>query len=89
MTRCSEADRHRATRFFGRHRRRCRDAARDRRFPAASLGGLRMEAPCKGDKFGENTECHWDPALKVNDPKWKLKKEIVRPSAARRALSTT
>ena len=34
--------------------------------------------PCKGDKFGGNTECHWDPALKVNDPKWKLKREIVR-----------
>lgn len=46
--------------------------------PAASLAGLRMEAPCKGEKFGGNTECHWDPALKVNDPKWKLKKEVVR-----------
>jgi hypothetical protein len=46
--------------------------------PAASLAGLRLEAPCKGDKFGENTECHWDPALKVSDPKWKLKQEIVR-----------
>jgi hypothetical protein len=45
---------------------------------AASLAGLRLEAPCKGDKFGGNTECHWDPALKVDDPKWKLKKEIVR-----------
>jgi hypothetical protein len=45
---------------------------------AASLAGLRIEVPCKGDKFGENTECHWDPALMVNDPKWKLKKEIVR-----------
>jgi hypothetical protein len=44
----------------------------------ASLAGLRLEAPCNGDKFGENTECHWDPALKVDDPKWKLKKEIVR-----------
>jgi len=46
--------------------------------PSASLAGLRLEAPCKGDKFGENTECHWDPALKVDDPKWKLKREIVR-----------
>jgi hypothetical protein len=46
--------------------------------PAASLAGLRIEVPCKGDKFGENTECHWDPALMVSDPKWKLKKEIVK-----------
>lgn len=46
--------------------------------PSASLAGLRLEAPCQGDKFGENTECHWDPALQVNDPRWKLKKEIVR-----------
>jgi hypothetical protein len=45
---------------------------------AASLAGLRLEAPCKGDKFGANTECHWDPALAVSDPRWKLKKEIVR-----------
>jgi hypothetical protein len=45
---------------------------------AASLAGLRIEVPCKGDKFGENTECHWDPALMVNDPKWKLKTEIVK-----------
>jgi len=44
----------------------------------ASLAGLRIEVPCKGDKFGENTECHWDPALMVNDPKWKLKTEIVK-----------
>jgi hypothetical protein len=46
---------------------------------AASLAGLRIEIPCKGDKFGENTECHWDPALMVSDPRWKLKTEIVRP----------
>jgi hypothetical protein len=47
--------------------------------PAASLAGLRLDLPCKGEKFGENTECHWDPALKqASDPKWKLKKEIVR-----------
>jgi hypothetical protein len=46
--------------------------------PVASLAGLRIEVPCKGDKFGENTECHWDPALMVSDPKWKLKKEIVK-----------
>lgn len=46
--------------------------------PAASLAGLRIEVPCKGDKFGENTECHWDPALMVSDPRWKLRKEIVR-----------
>jgi hypothetical protein len=45
---------------------------------AASLVGLRLEAPCKGDKFGENTECHWDPALKVDDARWKLRKEIVQ-----------
>jgi len=44
----------------------------------ASLAGLRIEVPCKGDKFGENTECHWDPALMVNDPKWKLRTEIVK-----------
>jgi hypothetical protein len=45
---------------------------------AASLAGLRIEVPCKGDKFGGNTECHWDPALMVNDPKWKLRTEIVK-----------
>jgi len=44
----------------------------------ASLAGLRIEVPCKGDKFGENTECHWDPALTVTDPKWKLRTEIVK-----------
>jgi hypothetical protein len=45
---------------------------------SASLAGLRIEVPCKGDKFGENAECHWDPALMVNDPKWKLRTEIVK-----------
>lgn len=48
--------------------------------PAGSLAGLRLEVPCKGQKFGEDdTECNWDPALKQTaDPKWKLKKEITR-----------
>ena len=47
--------------------------------PAASLGGLRLEVPCAGAKFGGDTECHWDPALlQTADPAWKLKREIVR-----------
>lgn len=46
---------------------------------AGSLTGLRVEVPCKGPKFGENTECHWDPALlQTTDPAWKLKRELVR-----------
>lgn len=48
--------------------------------PEASLAGLRIEVPCKGDKFGENnSECRWDPALKISgDPQWKLKTELTR-----------
>jgi hypothetical protein len=49
---------------------------------AASLGGLRVEVPCKGEKFGGDTECHWDPALlQTADPVWKLKREIVKTFA--------
>lgn len=45
--------------------------------PAASLRGLRLDVPC-GDHFNENTECHWNRALLVSDPRWKMKQEIVR-----------
>jgi hypothetical protein len=47
--------------------------------PAASLGGLRLEVPCANPKFTNDTECHWDPSLlQTADPRWKLKREIVR-----------
>lgn len=46
--------------------------------PAASLAGLRLEVPC-ADHFNNGTECHWDRALLQSaDPRWKLKREIVR-----------
>jgi hypothetical protein len=46
--------------------------------PAADLSGLRLEVPC-GDHFNGGTECHWDRALlQTEDPRWKLKREIVR-----------
>ena len=45
-----------------------------------SLSGLRLELPCKGDKFGDGQECHWDPGLaEAADSTWKLKREIVKP----------
>jgi len=45
---------------------------------AASLAGLRLEVPC-ADHFNNGTECHWDRALlQSDDPRWKLKREIVR-----------
>jgi len=47
--------------------------------PKASLAGLRLEVPCANPKFNNDTECHWDPSLLQSaDPKWKLKREIVR-----------
>lgn len=47
--------------------------------PAATLAGLRIEVPCSGAKFGGDTECHWDPALRQTaDSAWKLKRELVR-----------
>jgi hypothetical protein len=46
--------------------------------PAASLAGLRLEVPC-ADHFNNGTECHWDRALlQTDDPRWKMKHEIVR-----------
>ena len=46
---------------------------------AASLAGLRIEVPCANPKFNHDTECHWDQSLlQTTDPKWKLKREIVR-----------
>jgi hypothetical protein len=46
---------------------------------ATSLAGLRLEVPCANPKFNNDTECHWDQALLQSaDPKWKLKREIVR-----------
>ena len=45
---------------------------------AGSLAGLRIEVPC-ADHFNGDTECHWDRALlQTADPRWKLKREIVR-----------
>ncbi len=44
--------------------------------PGASLHGLRLELPCKGEKFEKGEECHWDQSLAVAaDPTWKLKLE--------------
>lgn len=52
-------------------------SARDK--PADSLAGLRLEVPCAHPKFNNDTECHWDQGLlQTADPKWKLKREIVR-----------
>lgn len=46
---------------------------------AKSLMGLRLEVPCANPKFNNDTECHWDQALlQTADPKWKLKRELVR-----------
>ena len=45
----------------------------------ASFAGLRLEVPCANPKFNDDTECHWDKSLlQTADPKWKLKREIVR-----------
>jgi hypothetical protein len=44
--------------------------------PGASLRRLRLELPCKGEKFEKGEECHWDQSLAVaGDPTWKLKLE--------------
>ncbi len=44
--------------------------------PGASLRGLRLELPCKGEKFEHGEECHWDQSLaQTADPAWKLKLE--------------
>ncbi len=44
--------------------------------PGASLRGLRLELPCKGEKFEKGEECHWDQSLaQTADPAWKLKLE--------------
>lgn len=44
--------------------------------PGASLRGLRLELPCKGEKFEKGEECHWDQGLaQTADPAWKLKLE--------------
>jgi hypothetical protein len=46
---------------------------------AAGLAGLRLEVPCANPKFNDDTECHWDQSLlQTADPRWKLKREIVR-----------
>jgi len=46
---------------------------------AAGLAGLRLEVPCANPKFNNDTECHWDQSLlQTADPRWKLKREIVR-----------
>jgi len=47
------------------------------------LTGMRIEVPC-ADHFNGDTECHWDPALlQTADPRWKLKREIVRTFAGK------
>ncbi len=44
--------------------------------PAAALRGLRLDLPCKGEKFEKGEECHWDQSLAQSaDPAWKLKLE--------------
>jgi len=46
---------------------------------AASLAGLRLEVPCANPKFNKDTECHWEQSLlQTADPRWKLKRELVR-----------
>jgi hypothetical protein len=58
-------------------------SARDK--AADSLAGLRLEVPCANPKFNGDTECHWDKSLlQTADPKWKLKREIVRTFAGKR-----
>ena len=52
---------------------------------AASLAGLRLDVPC-ADHFNDDTECHWDRALLVSDPRWKMKHEIVRNFAGKRGV---
>jgi hypothetical protein len=40
---------------------------------------LRLEVPCSNPKFNDDTECHWEKGLlQTTDPRWKLKREIVR-----------
>ena len=54
--------------------------------PAASLAGLRLEVPC-ADHFNTDTECHWDRSLLQSaDPRWKLKREIVRTFGGKRGV---
>jgi len=54
--------------------------------PAASLAGLRLEVPC-ADHFNNDTECHWDRSLLQSaDPRWKLKREIVRTFGGKRGV---
>ena len=49
----------------------------------ASLSGMRLLVPC-ADHFNEGAECHWDKSLlQTEDPRWKLKKELVRTLAGR------
>jgi len=55
---------------------------------AASLAGLRLEVPCANPKFNKDTECHWDQSLlQAADPKWKLKREIVRTFGGKPGVS--
>ena len=57
-------------------------SARDK--AADSLAGLRLEVPCANPKFNADTECHWDKSLlQTADPRWKLKREIVRKFAGK------
>ena len=54
--------------------------------PAASLAGLRLEVPC-ADHFNNDTECHWHRSLLQSaDPRWKLKREIVRTFGGKRGV---
>ena len=57
--------------------------APDTRASVASLADLRLEVPC-ADHFNGDTECHWDRSLlQTADPRWKLKREIVRTFVGR------
>jgi len=55
----------------------------DQQSMMASLSGLRLQVPC-ADHFNQRTECHWDKSLlQIEDPRWKLKKELVRTFAGK------
>jgi len=56
-------------------------SAGDPRAMTASLSDMRLLVPC-ADHFNQDTECHWDKSLlQTEDPRWKMKKELVRTFA--------
>jgi len=55
----------------------------DQQAMKASLSDMRLQVPC-ADHFNQGTECHWDKSLlQTEDPRWKLKKELVRTFAGK------